>query len=366
MIKICHMASYNKNIGDNAAIYNIRNWFKTNSSLPVSWSSLDMNEFYSKKNSISFSKDFFKKANKKFDAIFIGGGGLIEGHLYNQNHTGWKLPFNHEILELIDIPLFAIGLGVNYFRGCEHLSGDGKKNLNLLVNKATRFSVRNDGSQEILEKYGIVSREIPDPGLIFHSSSIKQRKVVLKSAFFQPAKNSNPKINHFRGLSIESLNFLNDFCKKCNMAILPHTLKDFRFFGYDVDGEDLICSVNPARFRNLLTEGGYEQSLATYFNYDYSIAMRGHGQLIGCGLNLPGIYLSTQDKVFDFSKKNGLLPYTVDTGDKNWKLELNNKFTMLVKNPDYLSNWYDINEKNIKNFHRIFSNEMREIEKFLK
>ncbi len=230
MIKICHMASYNKNIGDNAAIYNIRNWFKTNSSLPVSWSSLDMNEFYSKKNSISFSKDFFKKANKKFDAIFIGGGGLIEGHLYNQNHTGWKLPFNHEILELIDIPLFAIGLGVNYFRGCEHLSGDGKKNLNLLVNKATRFSVRNDGSQEILEKYGIVSREIPDPGLIFHSSSIKQRKVVLKSAFFQPAKNSNPKINHFRGLSIESLNFLNDFCKKCNMAILPHTLKDFRFF----------------------------------------------------------------------------------------------------------------------------------------
>ena len=52
-MKICHLASYNKNIGDNAAIYNIRNWFSDK--IDVEWISYDLNNFYEKNNNINAS-----------------------------------------------------------------------------------------------------------------------------------------------------------------------------------------------------------------------------------------------------------------------------------------------------------------------
>ena len=64
----------------------------------------------------------------KYDALVVGGGGLVESHGYDFNtayeHKGvpsthYKLPFNKEILESIGIPVFFAGVGINYFRGKE-------------------------------------------------------------------------------------------------------------------------------------------------------------------------------------------------------------------------------------------------------
>jgi polysaccharide pyruvyl transferase WcaK-like protein len=359
MIKICHMASYDKNIGDNAAIYNIRNWFDRESDLELEWHSVDMNEFYSRNNSLKYSKNYFSNIDKKYDAILIGGGGLIEGHIYNKRETGWKLPFTKEILELIDIPIFCVGLGVNYFRGCDRLTDAGKKNLSLLIDSSKVFSVRNDGSQQILGSYGIRVNEIPDPGLIFNPMYFKDRKVP-RRGFFQPARNSSQLINQHRDLDQENLKFLQDFCIEFNLGSLPHTPKDFSFF------QNVPLLIDPSKMTDLLKSARYKESLSSYFIHDFSVAMRGHGQLIACGLNLPGIYLSTQDKVFGFALKNGYLRYTVDTSNKNWKTELKNKVSLLLNDQKYLNLWYDLNESNNRKFHNDFSIEMRKIEALLK
>jgi polysaccharide pyruvyl transferase WcaK-like protein len=85
---------------------------------------------------------------------------------------------------------------------------------------------------------------------------------------------------------------------------------------------------------------------------DFGVVMRGHGQLISSGLNVPCINLSTQDKVLGFAMKNGYQRYTVDTQISNWKKSLSSKIKRLKKSDEYLSDWYEINEKNIKKFHR--------------
>ena len=352
------MASYNKNIGDNAAIYNIRDWFERESNLSLEWYNIDMNDFYSRNNSIEYSKKFFSNIHQAYDAIFIGGGGLIEGHNYNKRETGWKLPFTEEILSLINIPIFCIGLGVNYFRGCAKLTDTGKRNLNLLIDKSAAFSVRNDGSQQILKSYGIDVNEIPDPGLIFSPDLFKNRRKV-NQGFFQPARNSSQLINKHRDLDSSNLNFLEKLCEEYSLGSLPHTPKDFSFF------KQVPLLIEPNAMPKLLKNTGYVDSLSAYYVYDFSVAMRGHGQLIACGVNLPGIYLSTQDKVFGFAVKNGYLNYTVDTSNKNWKSELKSKLNLLLNDKKYLDSWYDLNEKNNVNFHKTFSTEMRTVESAL-
>ena len=92
----------------------------------------------------------------------------------------------------------------------------------------------------------------------------------------------------------------------------------------------------------------------SYGNFDYGIAMRGHGQLCSVGLNLPSIYFSTQDKVLGFSLKNGFEDYNVDIRQSNWDQLMYEKVNKLKNDKDYLSNWYDIRNRNMKQYQNKF------------
>ena len=90
--------------------------------------------------------------------------------------------------------------------------------------------------------------------------------------------------------------------------------------------------------------------------------MRGHGQLVTIGLNIPCIYFSTQDKLYDYSYKNGFMDYTVDIHphedlDPNVlnQEQIVNKFNELQAktfdlrtNKEYLAKWYDIRDNVVK------------------
>ena len=69
--------------------------------------------------------------------------------------------------------------------------------------------------------------------------------------------------------------------------------------------------------------------------------MRGHGQMIALALNVPSVYFSTQDKVLNFSKRNNLMNFNVDINDESWYIKLNNLFTKLTTNQDFLNSWYN-------------------------
>ena len=352
-MKICQLASYNKNIGDNAAIYNIRSFFSN-----VEWNDYDLNNFYEIKNQINKSIEMLTKLNDSNDAFLLGGGGLIEGGIYNNFDTGWKLPFNKQTLKVITKPIFCVALGVNYFRGIEKLNKTGVENLKLLIEKSSFFSVRNDGSAEILKSLGIKNFvEIPDPGLIFSKNKNRQKKML--KGMFQPAMNLTPRINQYRDLTVENLSFLETFCKENNLISLPHTPKDYLFFN------SVKNCVEKDQLMNLLKKENYSESLKFYEENDYCIAMRGHGQLISCGLNVPSLYLSTQNKVLGYGVKNGYKKFMIDTYDKNWKQKLLDRHKTLIQSNDFINEWYEINESNIVNYRKTFKEAMEHIKSSL-
>jgi len=179
---------------------------------------------------------------------------------------------------------------------------------------------------------------LPDPGLIFDIEHIMDRKQRIQKGFFQPAWNNNRIQMVGRGYSLENLQKMCAYCDFNNLKIMPHTKKDYNF-----PYKDFIYKNH--EFSKLVSFKDFEKIIQKYHDYDYSVAMRGHGQLISIGLGLPSIYFSTQDKVENFSLRNGFEDYNVDIRQDNWFELLQKKTTKIKNNPHYLEKWYEKREQ---------------------
>lgn len=336
---IGHIGSYDRNLGDNIAILNVRNEFEKQINFSeLNWVDIDIGTvFWNNQNSEEFVINLFKENN--FDAVVIGGGGLIEFAGYDHHQTKYKLPFNKKILKSIKCPTFFVGLGINYFRGMEGASKESIQALHETIEYSTCFSLRNDGSINILKDLGIYQnkvREIPDPGLIFNYE--KNRNFDLKRNYIQPAFNANESINENRFKGKENILKLVDLSSKENLIAIAHTPKDYKYFNnFLFENGDKVF-----KFRN-----GIREMIKLYLNFDFGISMRGHGQLVSIGLNLPGLYFSTQDKVRDFSLLNGFSDYNIDIDDDDWFNTLSIKYNKMLTDKKYIQKWFDIRDKNI-------------------
>ncbi len=345
MKKFAHIGSYNRNLGDNIALYNVRKEFDRQYD-DIEWHSLDIGMFWQLKNNISAVIKFFNQHS--FDAIVVGGGGLIEYRGYEQHETHFKLPFNKQIMESLKCPTYFVGLGINYFRGREGFSEEAKESLRATIDLSSQFSLRNDGSIDILKDLGLFSdkvKEIPDPGLIFNY----ERRLCnsnVQTNIIQPAFNSSHHINENRFKGEANIGLLVEFANENNLSVMPHTPKDYRYFkDYILDQQQLV---------EMLNFDYTSELVKLYLNFDSIVAFRGHGQLISIGMNIPGLYFSTQDKVRDFSHKNGFEDYNIDINDNNWLDELRSKHFRLLVDSSYRNHWYDIRNNQIQKWHESF------------
>tara|TARA_R100000152_G_C6780097_1_gene212462 strand:+ start:2949 stop:3971 length:1023 start_codon:yes stop_codon:yes gene_type:complete len=311
----------------------------------ISWINLDIRTFHNRDNNSDHAKGVFRdlQENHNIDMLLIGGGGLIENKTSYKN--GWKLPFTKEVLSEIKVPIVVFAAGINYFYNFETLSEISKQEVINLCEASSLFSLRNDGSIEIFKTFSDLEvEELPDPGLLFDHDIFKfERKEKVVNGFFQPAWNRNAKQTRGRRLDNKNISKINDFCFKNQLVSFCHTKKDYFFpwnneKKYVIDKEEFpeIC-----KFTNTWRVAKY------YHSYDFSVAMRGHGQLMAIGLNLPSIYLSTQPKVLDFSQKNGFSQYTVDIRKDDWHQQLEEKTKLLKNDKDFLEQWYDIRDRNM-------------------
>tara|TARA_R100000152_G_C6766161_1_gene191079 strand:+ start:272 stop:1363 length:1092 start_codon:yes stop_codon:yes gene_type:complete len=342
MINIAHFGSYNINVGDNIALLNIRKGIEKLVNKAINWNNIDIKEFHDSPmgmNSIEYAKLRMRDISSKNDMLIIGGGGLIESNKRKDNETKWKLPFNEEILNCLDIPVVCFALGINYFRNFPELDKEAITGLKALKDKSALFSLRNDGSTEIYEKiYNEKCTEVPDPGMIFDKSLCKSINTEITTGFLQPAWNNNLLQMTGRGFTQSNLMDMIVYCRNNNLKVVPHTLKDYNFpynnFYY-----------SRGEFSTLVKFNNFEQVIEDYHSFDYSVPMRGHGQLISVGINIPSIYFSTQDKVRDFSKRNDLSQYNVDIGEQHWQEKLQEKTNLLKSDKNFLLQWYEKREK---------------------
>ena len=351
MKKILHLGAYDLNFGDNIALYNIRRvLFELDKT--IKFDSFSIINFFENHNHIEYSKSIFEKWNDEYDMIIIGGGGLIEGGNCSSYATGYKLPFNKELMSVFNIPVVFFSVGINYFRGTKGLSDEGKKSLLETIESSTLFSVRDDGSMDILKSiYGndIESKvyEIPDPGLIMPKDISVGDKVM-----FQPAMNND--IQQMKHRFNNSLDDLRRVIKQKEFDIYPHTLKDYVFAGESTDLNSKII-FSKTEFSDLVKFKNTLKSFDDYKNYKWGIVMRGHGQLVSFGLRLPCIYLVSQDKLKGFCEKYNLENYMVDTQSDNYLTELQEKIN-LMGDDSYVEEWYNIRDNHIHKIREMFYN----------
>ena len=350
-MKIMHIGVYDRNIGDNIAIQNLQR--SLSMYIPdVHVIGLDLQTIWKSNNSPTHMRALYNDFVKKdIDIIVVGGGGLLEYGGYENYHSKWKLPFWEETLKFIKIPIVFYGVGVNIFRGGIDYSEQAKKALQDTISHSKAFGIRNDGSYDKLKDWiGLdVSKVdiVPDPGLLHLDRFNIERKETVSALGFQPAINKSNGINNNRFVNEFNLNIVKDYFKDC--VSIPHTISDFKF-GHPI--------VPKSKFENeYKIFENLDKFLEKYRHIDHIIAMRGHGQMISMGLNIPGIYLSTQDKVRDFSVKNGFENYDVDIRKPDWFETLKRKRSQLTeKNSSYLKEWYEIRDKFIADCHTIDKN----------
>lgn len=342
MIKVGHIGVFNTNIGDTAATYNIeKSWRALHPD--TEWYRLNLKSFWGHKNKVSTAKGVLKELEEKVDVIIVGGGGLLEYGGYEQFGTGWKLPFNEEVLSAVTKPIHFHAVGLNIFRGGVPYSKKAKEALQACIDMSSTFSVRNDGSyQKLRDWVGLdVSRVhiVPDPGLLHYDHLGIKRKSIMEVGAIQPAWNGGEGINNNRYGGKDNIKYLNELFKSYKM--IPHTKRDFRSKGTPV--------LSKHKFEKMLGADQFDSFVQYYKEIDYVVAFRGHGQMMSIGMNVPGIYLSTQDKVEDFSLNNGFQNFNVDIKAPWWRAELEHKLELLTK-PDspYLRQWYDIRDQNMK------------------
>jgi len=349
MIKVLHIGAFDRNVGDNIALLNAQKLWKITLSNNVSFKNCDIGNFWSSNNNIQESKKIFTNLSKHFDCILVGGGGLIECQSHHQ--TGWKLPFNNEIFKSIKIPVFFQGVGINCFRGGEDYTPKAKAALTETIENSAVFSLRNDGSLKKLKDWiGIENKkivEVPDPGLMFYDHkdiNLKLENInTIKKFGIQPAWNGgsdlNAGINLGRFINLDNIDFLKKITSE--MEVYPHTGKDFnRLLG------KTVISMYEYKQKYRYINHTYK-FIKKYSSIDCIIAMRGHGQLISIGMNLPGIYFSTQDKVRDFSLDNGFQDYNIDILESNWRDRLLDNISKFKNDNQFLINWYSIRDKNL-------------------
>lgn len=317
-----HLCFYhNGNIGDRFLVEGIRNLLRQYGLveerllLPVEIFSWDSEKDVKMLNSSSF--------------LIVGGGGMLL----------WYFGQFWRFLDKIQIPFVVYGVGLNDFRVYPggrkaEIPPERLEQIKKIKEKSFHFSVRNDGSKEILKEYGIVVEETIDPGFfagmnkIFPSPS-KKKYVIFNIAgdFINDRFNNNGiTVERFLEIAEETSKILiKKGYKVCFTSHLPEDEYYCKILENKLPKEYILSW----SWKNLVDS--VDTALAYYSNAEFVIAMRGHAQIVSLGMNVPVIAIGTQNKNIEIMRRLGLEKYYVEIGNPKLEKILIEKINLIEK-----------------------------------
>lgn len=335
-MKVMHCYCLNYNIGDYALGIGVKNIFRDVYNV----------SFIAECNLQGqvFDDYFIDIINEKYDLLVIGGGGIIHGaHWPN----GWFWLIDKERIKKLKIPFIVYGVGYNYFKDEEGIPERGVVHLKETYKRAAFFSVRNDGSYErLLDGAGIDANVVADPGFWvplnreYDEFSTLEKYIVVQLAddkSLHRFKTAENRMSFVNGLT----SVLQKYSSKYKIIFAPHVFDDIQL------SEEISRYVDNS---SVLDFGKYAfdrsaEFLSIYKNAEFVLGMRGHGQIVPLGFNVPVISLENHDKHKGLMDRFGLGFYNVDVTDKDFALKLDERIERIENERDDIVN--HISKKNL-------------------
>jgi polysaccharide pyruvyl transferase WcaK-like protein len=292
-----------------------------------------------------FDDYFIDIINKKYDLLVIGGGGIIHGAHWPQ---GWFWLIEQENIKKIKIPFIVYGAGYNYFKDEEGIPERGISHLKETSRRAALFSVRNDGSHaRLLEQTGINAEVIADPGFWF-SMEYTGRDIVQEDKYIVVQLADDKPIHRFGSVEnrddfiVKLRNVLEKLSKDYTIIFAPHVYNDIVLSEEVAEGIDNSQIIN---FSQYAFDHTYD-AIGVYRNAEFVLGMRGHGQIVPLGFNIPVISLENHDKHRGLMEEFGLGKYNVNVLDKNFNDKLESLIDDIITNKSTLNSFiFDKNSK---------------------
>lgn len=299
MMKILHVGVHdnkNKNSGDTVLFEMVRRAFDSMSAEEIVW----------KKRQIwdPITQEDVKDINTLYDAIIIGGGGLL---LRDQigadaSKSGWQWNCSIKNLKAIKTPIVVFAIGYNRFRGQPDFLTVFDEHISTLIEKSVFFSLRNNGSIHKIKGHvpsqlhpkikkqtcptTIISRL--SKNFLSGTSDSEKPIVAINAAFDRVNLRISGNMREMFGKFNEVINLLEQ--SELEPVIVAHKTDDANILNY--------LDSNNAGVRVVdLTDRDYLEIIDFYRSVSLSIGMRGHSQMIPLGLEKPIFSIITHDKM---------------------------------------------------------------------
>lgn len=328
-MRVLHTYCLNYNIGDYALGMGVKRLLRDNFEIDlIGETNIQGREF---------SEYYIKEVvNKRYDLLVIGGGGIIHGSHWP---NGWFWMIEKSLIKTINIPFIVYGVGNNYFED-ERIPDKAVDHLRETHKYAKYFSVRNDGSYErVIDQLSIKPHEVPDPG--FHIGlnekyeRITAEPYVIVQLADDKAEQRFDKVNKDKFIKNMKIIVIN-LAKKYRVIFVPHVLADVyisEIISRGIENSEVL------RFG----EFAFDQSsrLISYYRHaEFVLAMRGHGQIIPIGFNVPVISLQNHPKHIGLMRNLGLEDYNVNISSDNFLGKLQDIITTVENNRSSIINKY--------------------------
>ena len=262
--------------------------------------------------------------NADFDAVVLGGGGLMLRSTNENRNSGWQwnMPLRH--LEDLAVPLVVFGVGYNRFEGEPDFDPIFTEHLNATVEKSSFFGLRNHSSIEAVRRYlrpdladrlsyqpcptTVASYLVPD----LYVPDLEPEKRVGLQVTFEPR-------NELAGYSqahifSELLVVAKELSRLgYELDVIGHGMSDHSFHAF--------LAGNGVTARLVRLDGvnrGVFAGLEYYGRLPLTIGMRGHAQMIPFGMGNGIISVAARDKLRYFTRDIGRPELAVDPRDGHW------------------------------------------------
>ena len=290
---IFHLASFTGNVGDSANHSSFYSLLEEEMKVDFKVHREEIRQYYNSQRIKLFNQDFVKEVNK-FDLLVIGGGNFFE-LCWDYSETGTTFDIHLDLLKEIKVPILINAIGIDDSKGSSPENIEKFRSfLDVLFKELdVFFTVRNDGSLEVVEKYFSEYKEkiyeVPDWAFNYHhdlSATTNMKYIginVVKDAMEHRYKNVEYE-NFIEGLGNELNLILRE--TPYDLMLLPHILSDVEA------SLDLIKRIDPTYHRSRVSIAPLLlNSPLRIFDYykqcEFIVGMRFHSNICAYTLNVP-------------------------------------------------------------------------------